>query len=85
MTLGELDELERLARAATSGRWAVDEVGHVGAFSVVLDDGDVGTCYIAQECDQGEADARYIVAAQPSRVLELIAVVRDAMEGDHDE
>ena len=78
----DLDDLEAKARGATHGEWSVEphvacralyagrDDQHHGLRLFNLDDGDSNI----------KANAAYIVAAQPSAVLELIARVRE-LEG----
>lgn len=61
-----LDRLEKLARAATPGKWECD-----GDY-VHITDPDGGFCAIPCE----PQDARYIAAFSPDVALELIARIR---------
>lgn len=87
MTMPDLDALEALARAATPGRWqtstsptthnvrTTDEWGRVGRHIAVCVPGPkTGTASI------GLANAAYIAAAHPAKLLELIAELRGYRE-----
>lgn len=85
----DLEELERLAKAATPGPWKVGE-GHSAKFVMTYEDipvrrlvsvidGDKGTCDLARGWDESCANAAYIVAAC-NAAPELIARVRELEE-----
>lgn len=79
-----LAALEALAEAATPGPWVVDESDY--DLRVILPaDGTPGVAVVCegirQGYDEGEADAAYIAAADPSTVLWLIRELRDAHAG----
>ena len=79
MTDAELSELERLAKEATPGPWPQGKedkefVLYNGTFicgcnSAIMRNGDV---------IDGKTNARYIAAANPAAILELIAELRQA-------
>ncbi|MFJ4712705.1 DUF6221 family protein [Streptomyces sp. NPDC088785] len=75
--LGEqLDEDERIARAATAGPWTQSGIGEYGwgvAFSVP------GAGVEANDSDQGRADADFIAAQDPARVLREIDAKRELL------
>lgn len=75
----DLKELEALARAATPGPWhAQDQHADNGEFSHVGVETDDGMEIIGEELGPGDADTRFIAAANPAAVLELIALARQA-------
>jgi hypothetical protein len=78
----DLDRLEELAKSATPGPW-VAEVDDWNC-SVILDDDQPGTAYIAERLTQGksegEADAEFIAALDPTTILALITEVRRLRE-----
>lgn len=81
LTPEALAALDALAAAATPGPWAMESNDDDGA-AVFADDGGTGTAYIAREMwqgeSEGEADAAYIAAADPSTVRALIAALTEA-------
>lgn len=77
----DLDELERLALAATPGPWHADKYGIAGDedFTTPVVSWDYAWC----ECADEEANKPYIAAASPDVLLALIARVR-AAEAERD-
>lgn len=69
-----IEELKRLAEAATPGPWKVDK--WLGARSddwvVAYDAGDKGRGLAIVNSIYGLSDAKYIAATSPSTILELI-------------
>lgn len=93
----DLDELDRLAKAATPGEWRATTCGSAGerflglteddACSIESADGlTVATDGASDECHHifRSADANFIAAANPSAVLELVAEVRRLRAGIDD-
>ncbi len=80
MSAIDLDELERLALAATPGDWTVTDGGDasnvrgIKAGKRFVVDTGCGCCQVADF--KGE-DAAFIAAASPSTMLALIALVRE--------
>lgn len=77
----ELDEAERLARAATGGLWHVNDESYPETIYSVD-----GTAVVAGGRWGGEApvfesdaDARFIAYMNPSRVLAWVAFIRDGL------
>ena len=83
--LGEqLDEDERIARAATLGPWVQSGIGDYGW---TVDFGRPGAGVETADTEQGLADADFIAAHDPARVLREIDAKRDLLrfaEGIHD-
>jgi len=72
--LGEqLDEDERIARAATRGPWVQSGIGDYGW---TVDFGRPGAGVETADSDQGLADADFIAAHHPARVLREIDAKR---------
>ena len=69
----QLDEDERNARAATLGPWVQSGVGDYGW---TVDFGRSGAGVETADSDQGLADADFIAAHNPARVLREIAAKR---------
>jgi hypothetical protein len=79
-----LTDLERLAREATPGPWKVEvgeypEGGANGYYHVCQEggEGSLADCYNYTTA-QDEANARYIAALTPARLLALIEVAKAA-------
>ena len=75
----DLDELERLARAATQGQWKLEPCGE-WIFSEDAGSDDI-ICDIPAEGDGSRQawlkhNAAYIAARHPQAILELIALAR---------
>ncbi|WP_416476984.1 DUF6221 family protein [Streptomyces sp. LKA04] len=73
----QLDEDERIARAATAGPWTQSGIGEYGwgvSFSVP------GAGVEADDSDQGRADADHIAEHDPARVLREIDAKRLAID-----
>jgi hypothetical protein len=83
--LGEqLDEDERIARAATLGPWVQSGIGDYGW---TVDFGRPGAGVETADTDQGLADADFIAAHNPARVLREIDAKRALLrfaKGVHD-
>ncbi|MFB6854898.1 DUF6221 family protein [Streptomyces sp. NPDC056341] len=78
--LGEqLDEDERIARAATRGPWVQSGIGDYGW---TVDFGHPGSSVETADTEQGLADADFIAAHNPARVLREIDADR-ALLGDY--
>ncbi len=90
-----LDEIERLARAATPGEWSVGtlrprscgmewvsspDMSHIADCSEAVALTEWGLCGRV-EPEQIEANAAYIAAANPAAILALIARLRAAEAG----
>jgi hypothetical protein len=69
----KLDELERLAKAATPGPWQVRKQQAIVRYS------DDETTFDIVAGAQADADLDYIAALSPDVALKLIAVVREVM------
>jgi hypothetical protein len=76
----QLDEDERTARAATPGPW---EQSGIGEYGWGVSFGRAGAGVEAEDSDQGRADADYIAAWDPARVLREIDAKRQIV-GEHD-
>ena len=71
MTEKELDALETAAKAATPGPWVIDPILNIlSKDEIVYVDGDDSIGYVN--------NIKYIAAANPAAVLELIAALRQA-------
>lgn len=77
----QLDEDERLARAATRGPWVQSGIGDYGW---TVDFGRPGSGVETADTDQGLADADFIAAHNPARVLREIDAQR-ATISDYEE
>lgn len=64
-----INELEKLAKAATPGPW---EIFNGGFYVCNPNEGEVGNFEISE-------DSNYIAAANPSAISELIAAYREAV------
>lgn len=78
-----LDEIERLARAATPGPWFYDSYSRIWQSSA--HEVDEALAFVPVECGdtattQGKHDAAYIAAVHPQAILDLIARVRELEE-----
>jgi hypothetical protein len=73
-------ELEKLAREATPGPWAVDPTDEHHVIDVPEDEGSIVTTDEGRVgyCLMNPGNAAYIAAANPAAVLKLIAAVRAA-------
>lgn len=76
----DLEELKRLALAATPGEWTLKvHTAEVDDFNPLRDDWTIreGETVVAWEQDgiQKQEDVRYIAAANPAVILELIAEI----------
>lgn len=69
----QLDEDERIARAATLGPWVQSGIGDYGW---TVDFGRPGAGVETADSDQGLADADFIAAHHPARVLREIDAKR---------
>lgn len=75
----DIEELKRLALAATPGPWETLGAGHPRQHQAVTDGKDISLLTVVYEGDTpfgalyNDADAAYIAAANPAAVLELIA------------
>jgi hypothetical protein len=69
----QLDEDERIARAATLGPWVQSGIGDYGW---TVDFGRPGSGVETADTDQGLADADFIAAHNPARVLREIDAKR---------
>lgn len=83
LTSEQIDELERLALAATPGPWAVDALQIGARFNIELPDGSEAIAMSQQLAGDrlGEkrgANAAFIAAANPQTVLALINQLRAA-------
>jgi hypothetical protein len=77
--LGEqLDEDERMARAATLGPWVQSGIGDYGW---TVDFGRPGAGVETADTEQGLADADFIAAHNPARVLRDIDAKRQVLTG----
>ena len=77
---GNIDELEKIAKAATPGPWGDPEKDvHIGDFGWLVFGCPAGE---TADTEQGHADAKFIAAANPAAVLELIAEIRKAQALD---
>jgi len=72
-----IDELERLAKAATPGPWAHDRYNSVNYVNWYGFDEPPITCTVTS-LGNDENNSKYIAAANPDTILKLIAVVRAA-------
>lgn len=72
----QLDEDERTARAATPGPW---EQSGIGEYGWGVSFGRAGAGVEAEDSDQGRADADYIAAWDPARVLREVDAKRQAL------
>jgi hypothetical protein len=72
----QLDEDERIARAATRGPWVQSGIGDYGW---TVDFGRPGAGVETADTDQGLADADFIADHDPARVLREIAAKREAL------
>jgi hypothetical protein len=80
----QLDEDERIARAATLGPWVQSGIGDYG-WTVTF--GCPGAGVETADTEQGLADASFIAAHNPARVLREIDAKRDLLrvaEGTHE-
>ena len=71
-----IDELERLARAATQEPWLVEDKTYVMRNLTVEESDDRAFGHVAASCDD-ERDAAYIAAANPAAILALIKLARE--------
>ncbi|MFC9949209.1 DUF6221 family protein [Streptomyces prasinus] len=69
----QLDEDERIARAATPGPW---EQSGIGEYGWGVSFGRAGAGVEAEDSDQGRADADHIAEHDPARVLREIDAKR---------
>lgn len=85
----DIEELERLAKAATPGPWAVDEECLERHERLYVAKGSEGNLLgrileVFENClvrgKQRVANAEYIAAANPAAILELVAEVRQLRE-----
>jgi len=79
----QIDELERVALAATPGPWAVDALKVGARFNIELPDGSEVIAMSQQLVgdrlsEQRGANADYIAAVNPQAVLALIKQLRAA-------
>ena len=74
MTDTELNELDKLAKAATSGRWSIDERN----CEIVVSRPDMKDIAEAMSMHNGGCDAAFIAAANPATIISLIAELRQA-------
>ena len=79
-----LDDLERLARAATPGEWAISEPTMTYVSVRTRCGSQIFTSIIRSSQEQAITNATYIAACSPERVLALIECVRaaDALEAE---
>jgi hypothetical protein len=86
MTGKELDELEKLAKAATPGPWAYEEISEPGFRApadyeakdfAITDENRVCPAIVWEHGDHGKNDAAYIAAVHPQTVLTFIAACRE--------
>jgi hypothetical protein len=86
MTAKELDKLEKLAKAATPGPWAYEEISEPGFRApadyeakdfAITDENRMCPAIVWEHGDHGKNDAAYIAAAHPQTVLDLIAACRE--------
>lgn len=87
MTLSseQIDELERLALAATPGPWAVDALKIGARFNIELPDGTEAIAMSQQLVgdrlsEQRGANADFIAAANPQTVLALVNQLRASLK-----
>lgn len=74
----QLDEDERIARAATLGPWVQSGIGDYGW---TVDFGRPGAGVETADNDQGLADADFIATHDPARVLREIDAKRQVLAG----
>ncbi|MFC9286539.1 DUF6221 family protein [Streptomyces sp. NPDC057052] len=72
----QLDEDERIARAATRGPWVQSGIGDYGW---TVDFGHPGSGVETADTDQGLADADFIAAHNPARVLREVETDRELL------
>lgn len=76
----ELEELKRLALAASPGNWEATECGTEGCWCrVVTTDAEIEQGSVISAGGVFKNDAEFIAAANPAVVLELIRMVREGM------
>lgn len=80
----QIDELEQLALAATPGPWAVDALQIGARYNIELPDGSEAIAMTQQLAGdrlsvQRGANADFIAAAHPQKVLALISQLRAAL------
>lgn len=82
LTSAELDELERLAKAATPGPWGVDPTIYKHMAAEILARSPGAERGIAQVWEHSQAlpDAAYIASANPATMLRLISLARAGLE-----
>ncbi|MEU0671341.1 DUF6221 family protein [Streptomyces sp. NPDC006172] len=73
----QLDEDERIARAATLGPWVQSGIGDYGW---AVDFGRPGAGVETEDSEQGLADADFIAAHNPARVLREIDAKRQILD-----
>lgn len=76
MTDAELSALESLARAATPGLW--HNPGRCFVVARYAEDQPIVCDCLSNKFAQAPKDAKYIAAASPPKILELIAELRQA-------
>ncbi len=81
LTIEMLDELENLALAATPDLWVVDPLGNGSSWSVETSDGEqpIALCQPISGDRlnlQRNANAKYIAAANPQKLLAIISKLR---------
>lgn len=79
LTSAELDELERLAKAATPGPWyQPDDINPELIFSGAPDE----PAFLLAEAfrEDSDADATYIASANPATILRLLSLARAGLE-----
>ena len=80
----DLDELERVAKAATPGPWHRSRYGTVFTGDHAMDDDAVVVGIVVGRGDPSFQDMRFIAEANPATVLALIERIRalEVMVGD---
>ncbi len=84
LTSEQIEELERLALAATPGPWVVDALQIGARFNIELPNGSEAIAMSQQLAgdrlsEQRGANADFIAAAHPQTVLALIKQLREAL------
>jgi hypothetical protein len=77
----DLDTLEKLARGATSGPWNYEAERYSAKCIIGVKPTDDRWLAHCQPEFNGEANARFICAANPQTILSLIAALRKAESG----
>jgi hypothetical protein len=78
-----LDELKRIAEAATPGPWSWQERGYIENYDVLADDRFITCGDSREECNGAigkQDDAAFIATFNPSRIAKLLAVVKAARD-----